>query len=92
MPTPEERVSLRRKKLLNLRRGVRGGVFGLGYGVSAFGYPLGTIPGVQTAPTDPPISPDQFGDQGSVTTTDTGSTGTDSSAGSAGDSGGGAAS
>lgn len=59
MPSPEERVSIRRKKLLNLRRGSRNGVFGLTYGMSAFGYPLGAIAGVQTP--DLPVSPDQFG-------------------------------
>lgn len=66
MPVPEERLNARRRKLLHLRRSR--GVYGLSYGVSAFGYPLGAIAGVQgvvTAPgdqpVDPPISSDQFG-------------------------------
>lgn len=65
MPVPEERAAVvRRRKLLNLRRAR--GVLGLSYGMSAFGYPLGSITGVQGPPTDPPVSPAQFGDTGIV--------------------------
>lgn len=51
-----EQTRTRRKKLLSLRAG-----FG---GVSAFGYPLGMIPGVQTPNDPPPVNPDQFGGGG----------------------------
>jgi len=54
-----EAARRRRKKLLHLRA-----TFG---GVSAFGYPYGPIPGVQTPPNDPPpCNPDQFGSGGSA--------------------------
>lgn len=57
---PYETLPPRRRKVLNLRRGLRGGVFGVSYGMSAFGYPLGAITGVQV-PAEPPLSTDQFG-------------------------------
>lgn len=80
MSAAEEVARNRRRKLLGLRRGLRGGAYGVTYGIGAFGYPLGSISGVQT-PVDPPLSEDQFG---SGATTDGGS----ADSGSSGDSGG----
>lgn len=79
MSAAEEILRTRRKKLLGLRRGLRQGVYGVSYGMSGYGYPLGAITGVQT-PTDPPLSGEQFGSGA----TDGGST----DSGSSGDSGG----
>lgn len=53
-----EEMPTRRRKQLSLR--ATGGA-GLLYGVSAFGYPLGAIPGVQVPATEPPLQGDQFG-------------------------------
>lgn len=53
-----EEMPARRRKQLSLRGS---GGLGLMYGISAFGYPLGAIPGVQTPDTSPPLQGDQFG-------------------------------
>ena len=72
----EEEISPRRRKLLGLR--------GIRYGVSAFGFQLGAIPGVQMPYTDPPLG-EQWGGDAGVTgdsgSSDAGTTGGGDSSG-----------
>lgn len=77
---------MRREKQLHLRAGGMGpNVAGVGYGISSYGSPIGSVTGVQQpgmgidpAAATPPVSPDQFG--GITTAAPAGDSGTSGAA------------